>query len=501
MTAVDVNATGYILRKESSVGTPDTTAPGHTLEPNDITKLGATLPSARRQPISRDRMPRGSTVVDLDSGVEIAMDLTGEHLRTLLSYAMFATPKGRIRGVMYPSAVNADEYVVANGATVPVGTLIYAAGFSLPANNGLKLVAGVPSGTEVPADNLEVEATTVDQNATVEICGVQGDAGDLTLDANGDLLSTTLDFTTLGWMVGQILHLGDPYSGAAYRFATITDDQYAEGHGFVRIRAITAHKVTFDKNEQLDINGADAAALKTIRILFGEFYREYADDHANYLKEYVSIEAAMPELDGGVDAYLYPRGNLLDTLTMEFPLGGLAKMSAKWVGTDTREATTVRDDWTAGILEPRLTDPFNTTADWIRRRIVKKADATPVLTELKDLTISITNGIAAEKVQGRLGALKMNVGDRSASGDSTWLLDDPEQWASIRNHTDLTGDFAMGGADGGFYIDLCTVKIADGSPGLTRNASVTTKVSIMPEKDSELGYMIGFNRFPYLRLT
>lgn len=501
MTAPDVNTTGYAIAFEASVGvlpgTPNDIA--FVLEPNDVTKLGADVTGVRRDPISKDRMPRSSTVVDLDSGVEMEMDCTSEHMRILMGSVMMASGIGRERGVMYPTSVNTDEYVVSDvNVTIPAGRLIFASGFAQTANNGLKLVAGTPSDTQVPADNLVAETTTTSQNATVEICGVQGDTADFRLTSGGNLTSEVagLDFTTLGWSVGQILHLGDPASGAAYRFATITDNQYAAGEGFVRIRSIAAHLVTLDKNEVLIANGADAGTGKTIRILYGEFLREWADDHANHSKRFSQIETSLPELDGGTDAYLTSKGNLPDTCTFEFPLTDIVKMSVKWVGTDTPAPSTTRETWDA-VRDPVLVNPFNTTSSYRRKRLCTQAGVT-VVSELKELSLTINNGVTPEKTQGRLGAFKMNLGNHNVEGTSTWLLDDPDILANIRSHSKLTMDLAMGGEDGGFYIDFPSLRISGGNPGLERNTSVSVEVSIMPEKDASLGYMMGFNRFPYL---
>lgn len=500
MTAPDVNVVQFMIGDEETVGVLPATSTGHILEPNSVSKWGADITSERRQPISADRMPRGSTVTDLDSGAEMALDLTCEHLRVFLSQIMMASDVGRECGVMYPTSVTADEYVVADiNVTIPVGRLIWADGFALAANNGLKVIAGVPSDVHVPADNIAVEAVSADQKATIEICGVQGATADFRINASGNLTTENagLDMTTLGWQAGQILHLGDPASGSAYRFATITDDQYDNGDGFVRIESIAAHVVTLKQNTVIVANGADVGAAKTIRVLYGAFFREYADDHANHAKTYATIEATFPELDAGTDAYSYGRGNLLSTATLEFPLTALCKMTLKWVGTDTPIPTTSREGWDHK-LPPVLTQPFNTTTSWRRRRLCTKDTGTAVVTGLKNLTLTIGNNIMPEKVQGQLGALKLNVGNRTAEGASTWLFDDPDIWAAIRTHDKLDAALAMGGEDGGFYIDLPTVRMSGGNPGLELNTSVTTEVTIMPEKDTVLGFMIGFNRFPYL---
>lgn len=502
MSAPDVNTTGYGFAIETSPGVLDSGLKLHVLEPNDVSSWGAELTAVRRQPISRDRMPRASTSVDLDSAPELAMDATMEHLRTLMDSAMLAVRVGWQHDTFYPTSVTGTGYVITDDNTVlPDNTLVWAAGFGTSANNGLKKLAGTSTDVLVKTTGLVAEAGTNSggnsgQNATLEICGIQAAvAADFRLDASGNLTSESgaLDLSTLGWVVGQMIHLGDPASGTAFRFATITDDMYANGEGFARIRSIAAHLVTLDKNETL---GLDAAAGKTIRVLYGPFLREWAEDHANFRRPYNRIEMSLPDLDGGVDSYSSAIGNILNEVAIQFPLNALVTMSVKWVGTDTPVPVTTRESW-LNILEPRLTAPLDTTTSYRRKRLCTQAGV-DVVSELKDLTITISNGAAPEKVQGRYGAFKINLGDRTCGGESSWLLDSPDVWEAMRLHTKNTLDIAMGGEDGGFYLDLPTVRLSGGKPGLERNTTVTTDVQIMAEKDTELGYMVGFTRFPYL---
>src|SRR6185369_1585469 len=76
----------------------------------------------------------------------------------------------------------------------------------------------------------------------VDVAGVRGAVGDLQIDANGDLISAVLDFTTLGWSVGQQIHVGG--IDLTHQFAL------EENTGFARLAAITAHKASLEKKDQ-----------------------------------------------------------------------------------------------------------------------------------------------------------------------------------------------------------------------------------------------------------
>lgn len=45
-------------------------------------------------------------------------------------------------------------------------------------------------------------------NVELDVTGVQGASGDIEIDANGDLTSTILDFTTLNLTPGQMIFIG-----------------------------------------------------------------------------------------------------------------------------------------------------------------------------------------------------------------------------------------------------------------------------------------------------
>src|SRR3546814_19905084 len=80
------------------------------------------------------------------------------------------------------------------------------------------------------------------------------------VDADGNLISTALDFTTLGIAVGQVIHVGG-IDVANQFFET-------ENTGFARVRIVAANKLTLDKRDQAFIadDGTDTEAGGTGQI-------------------------------------------------------------------------------------------------------------------------------------------------------------------------------------------------------------------------------------------
>lgn len=151
---------------------------------------------------------------------------------------------------------------VTTGSTFQVGHLLRLSGFGVAQNNGVfrntVASATVPS---VGAALLAAEAVPPG-TARVKVVGAEGVAGDITATANG-LASTTLNFTTLGLVVGQIIKIGGTAAGT--RFNTTANNAY------VRVIAITATALTLDN---LPTGWAvDAGAGKTIRFWFGDQIR------------------------------------------------------------------------------------------------------------------------------------------------------------------------------------------------------------------------------------
>src|SRR5688572_16582921 len=220
-----------------------------SVEPNDITKLGAEIKKIARSPISKNIQRRKGAVVDLDSGFEFVADVTMEHINDFVEGFLWSVAKGQVvlsggvNTVSYirPTAVTATAYTVPTmNAALASGRLIYARGFSNAANNGLKVVDAAGTTTSIPVvgGGMVAESPTATQNATVEVAGVRGATGDITINASGNVVSTALNWTTLapGLTVGQFIKIGG--TAVANQFANAVNNTYA------RVEAITATTLT-----------------------------------------------------------------------------------------------------------------------------------------------------------------------------------------------------------------------------------------------------------------
>ena len=390
MGRVKSNEVALAYTIEQSLGVLPGSPVWKSLQPNSLGSFGASISTTAREPISKNRQREKGSVTDLDSAVEFEADLTLDSFIDMAESFAFASANGG--AVFSPTAITATGYTVAAGGDLAADTLVYARGMPTPANNGLKELATGSTTTEIkPEGGLTAESLVVADNATVEVCGFRGASGDIQVDANGDLIATILDFTTLDLTVGQVIFVG----------GEITVNQFADANnqGFARITAIAAGKLTLDK--KATVFAIDAGAAKLIDIYFGRFIRNVPVDDADYLERSLQFEAEYVNLEtpGPGDEYEYAKGNYCNELSFNLPLTEKATVSFGFVGTDTPDPTGTRATGGATPLAAVQTEAFNTSADFARLRITE-TDETGLTTDFKSLTLSLKNQVTPEKVLG-----------------------------------------------------------------------------------------------------
>lgn len=487
MTAVDANSVGIQIAEETTLGTLPGSPTWYIQEPNNVTAWGAEIDTKAREPLTRDRMRRAAMVTGLNSKVAFEEDLTYEVLRRRLKGIMYCTPNGPATFVV--TGVTATGYTVASGGALPAGYIIAANGFAQTENNGAKLVTSGSTGTEIHASGLVLEAgIAATQNATVQVCGVRASAGDLVIDADGNITSTTLDFTTAAFdlTVGQVIWVGG--DSVATQFATA-------GSGFARIRAIAAGKLTIDSSNLV----ADAGATKTIELYFGKFYRDVSETHADFVAVPYRFEAAFPDLDAGTDAYGYAVGAQYNMFDVSFPLEDKVTCTSEFLNQDTNAPTTARAAEGANGVEPKITEGFSTTTSYKRLQLMTYA-GTVLSRYLKSMTLKTNSNLSMEKVQAQLAGFRINRGGFRVDMDATWVFDDPDQVSAVRDNDKMTYQAAMRtSADGaGFFVDVPCGRLKNGKPSLPPNETVLVDLPMEAEKDISLGYQISWSLFPYL---
>jgi len=500
MAQVRTNKTSFRSSVESALETAGTS--WDIVEVNSIGELGKVNEKVMRDPISTDRQRRKGAVVGRTSGFRFEAGATLSHLESLLPAFMFADyahPGTQGVGVYAPTAAvdggtAADSFTVAADGDLVANELIFTRGFANAENNGLFVVAAgsTPTSIKVPTASLVAEASPP-ANVMLEVAGIQGASGDFEIDANGDLISTLRDFTTLNLSVGQFIKIGGTATNTF--FATAANNAYA------RIDAIAANKLTLSKRGAAF--ALDNGAGKTIQIFYGRFLRQYDVDHAKFIERSYTFEVKLDDLlPGPADHYMYPKGNYAGELTINFPLKGEVTMSVVFVGTDTESPTTSRKTGASTALSPAKSSILTTSGSMWKRLRITEADETGVLSFLKQGTLKINNNVAGEDAQapGVTGHKYMNYGNHHPDFEGTWLFEDKAVVTAIEEDRTMSAEFGLRNSDGAIMFDFPAIDLSGGGVGLPVNETVTIQSTAASFKQTTgvNQYSMSVSLFPHI---
>lgn len=476
------NRTVLSFTKETSNGvrpdTPDWTA----IDWNELSVYGASVDTVARTPVNEDLMEYEGTVSDLNSNVDFQTDLTLSSFKNFSEGIFASVWKAQKR--FSPTAVTATGYTVASDGDLTENTLIFAKKFQDSANNGLKVVGPGSTTTEVKTSGLVVE-TSPPTGASITVAGFQGATGDIELDSSGDLISTTLDFQTLGIQVGQSIYIGG--STIATQFDTATYK------GLARVRLVTTNKITLDKRDWT-VGAADNGSGKTIQIFIGSFIRNVPQNHSDFLSPSYSFESVIEGMTEGTQ-YEYPNGNKVNTVTLDMPLSDKAGISYAFIGMDTPDMSGTQE--TGNRHSTYDKGALGTTSDFARLSI-KDSDLVAYDSAFKNLSIEINRNVSAEKALANLGAIDMNIGTLQVSGTASVILNDSGIVKAAKNNTTTTMDFAMNNDDGALHFDFPSCKFGSANKSFPVNESILVDVEIKTFKDDFFGYVFSCTHYPYL---
>lgn len=485
--------------REATLGVLPVTPQWFELEPNTINSFGTTVTKTARTPISKSRARRKGTVTDLDSGLELEADFTLLHLKLFAEDFLFSRAVGG-DGYIASAATNAAYTVPAISAAqagrliynaAGAKTLLYARGFDTAGNNGLKVLgAAVAAGaTAITAAGLAAETPSVNVLVEVSVAGVRAAAGDLTIDASGNLVSVALDFTLLGITKGQTIHIGG--TDALHQFVNPANT------GFARVEQLAAHKLTLGKRDQAFV--AEAAAGVSVDILFGRFVRNVDMDHVDFLQPSTQFELRSPNLmTGGAAGHEYAIGNWADALSVTIPLTGKASITMGFVGQNTTDPTIARASNAANAKLGTQTAAFGTSSDIARLRM-QDVDEEGLTTDFKSATFTLTNNVAGEKVIGTLGPKYLNAGNIEADVENQMLFNSADVIHGIRCNETFGFDWVLRNGDGGVAFDLPTGTMSGGGREYPANQSVLINGTFAAHQErSGPGFTCGMSFFPVL---
>ncbi len=372
-------------------------------------------------------------------------------------------------------------------------TLVFASGFTNAGNNGLKTlttVAGTGDITLTFVENLVDETPTA--AAALTTVGVEGSADDIDVVVSGSLpalVSSTLDWTTLGLIPGEWIFVGGDAVGT--KFAT------AVNNGLKRIRSITATTLTLDKSDST--MEAEVSSSIDLQVFYGRVLKNELG--TDIIRRTYQLERTLGAPDDAAPAEVqaeYITGSVPGEFTLNIPTAEKVTASLSFVGADNETIdgpTALKTGTRPSLVEA---DAFNTSSDFSRIKMaeVVAGDEAPtaLFAFVTDLTVGINNNLTPNKAIGVLGSFEVTSGTFAVSGDVTAYFADVAAVQAVRDNIDITLDSHMIKANSGITWDIPLITLGDGRPNVEQDQAITLPLSMdaatAAKVDSALDYTL-----------
>lgn len=490
----DSNVTGLRYCVEPALGVAGTT--WFPLDPNSYSDFGGTFTKVARNPINNKRSRYKGVLTDLDSAGGFNIDLTQTNIQDLFQGFAFAPFVEKAK--LFPTAVTATQYTVAASTGILANDLVFASGFGIAANNGLKLVTSV-TGTTVVCSGLVAEASPP-VGAKIVRVGHQFASGDCQINAAGDLpaiTTTTKNLTQLGLVPGELIYIGGDSAPTAFAAAA--------NNGWCRVRSATANSVVLDKAS--GVMATDTAAAKTIQIFFGRTLKN--QEGAGIVRTTYQLERTLGAPDDASPAQIqseYIVGAVPNEMTMAIDTADKIMVDMSFMGTDYETRTGV-----VGVkagARPALGSgkAFNTSTHVTRIRMGLCSNTNEYVDAMfayvTEARLTINNNITMNKAVGTLGSFDATAGTFEVGGNVTAYFQNVNALQALRDNSDVTLDVCVVKDNAGFAFDLPLLALDDGRLNVELNQAVTIPLGLMAADGADvhanLNHTVMFSFYDYL---
>lgn len=488
---LDSNRTSLAFAAEvlGSPGELPVTPTWYGLEPNEYDDFGGDYTLLARQPINSSRQRKKGVLTDLSAAGGFNQDLTQYNSQRLLAGFMYAAMREKPTASV--SAVSATGFVVPDESIFFANMLVFASGFTNPANNGLKLVTGVDGGTsEVEVAGLVAEGAPP-AGAKIVMVGYQAAAGTLDVVTTGAFATITstagVDFTTLGLIPGEFIFVGGDAAGTFFPVN-------AANNGLKRLHSVAAGALVVDKSALPMVAEADGAS--TIRLFFGRVLKNELEDLQ--VKQSFQLERKLGAPDTAQPTQIqaeYIVGAFPNEFKMNVQRADKINCDFGFVATDKQDRVA-----TVGIKAGNRPvtlegDAYNTSTDFsgLRLALWNGADEapTPLFAYITEMSLSINNNVSLDKAVGYLGGFDATLGIFEVSMELTAYFSRIEAVAAVRNNSDVTFHAFVAKNNAGFVWDLPLCALGGGKPDIKLNEAVklpltmdaATAVKLNPDMD------------------
>lgn len=499
---IDSNITGLRFAEELTLkvlpGTDGADAVWYPLEPNSYADFGGQLATIARNPINPSRQRKKGVITDLDASGGFNQDLTFNNTTRLMQGFFFADMREKFTTQSLNSAAvamtailaSADDYTAAAGLTTFIsGDLVYAQGFGVTANNGLKVANGAASGTALSVSDSLADEAAPPAAAKLTLVGHQFASADCNIALNGtlaQLTSAAVTMTTLPLLPGEWVYLGDDTTGNAF----------ANNTGYARIKRIAAGFIEFDKTTWAP--QAETGTGKTIRIYYGSVLKN-EDDPTDIIRRTYNVERTLGnDANGVMSEYLV--GAVANELTLNIAQADKVTIDLTFVATDN-----VQRNGATGVkagTRPVLTseDAYNTSSDFARIKLAMVSDdtdITPLFAYATQLTLTVNNNVTPNKAIGVLGAFDTSAGTFEVGGAITAYFASIDAVQAVRDNADITLDIILAKDNKALIFDIPLLSLGDGRLNVEQDQAIQLPLE-NNAAESEFGHTLLMQSFPYL---
>lgn len=369
-------------------------------------------------------------------------------------------------------------FAVAAGGALPVGALVKSLGYEDNAD-GLHYVTAGSDATHI---YVETQLTAETAAATVlDIAGFRFAAGDLEVNADGNLITTTKDLTTLGLVPGWRLKIGGADADTAFATAAYN------GLGYVK-SAPTQNLIELERRTWTIAAGDDGAG-KTVDLYFTRFYRNYPINTPNlYKKATLHGEKETPGAGSdGSTRFTYVKACAANSLVISAPLKSKITATLNMVAFDATDPVATADRVTGPStahppIGPDLTDTSNDL------RLVRLADESGTLiARINSWTLTLNNNASVKYAQGDEAGFRHNYGKFNHQLTMEAYYEDAEVFAAATANRSLFWDAVVANAEFGFSLCLPHVALRNLDDVFAANEPVMINCEIPAFRQASTG--------------
>lgn len=363
--------------------------------------------------------------------------------------------------------------VDAGGDDFVANHLVRASGFTNSANNDKFKVSSSTTTTIVYAGTPTLtDEAAPPAGARIKVIGFQGDTGDIESDGTG-LISSSLDFTTLGLAVGQWIKIGG--STTAEQFAT------AGVNDFARITSIAANDLNLDNLPSGW--GTDNGSGKTITVYVSDYIR------VGTTKKHFSYEKVITSQT--TPYYQVLAGCQVGTMNLNFRANAVLTGSFDFLGFSASGSTSAQD---ATPDEAPQNDVLAASTN-----VGRIAEAGSVVTSpnhMQEFNLALNNNLREQNAIGTVGMVGVGVGSCQINGTLRAYFGDETLLDKYLANTATTINVRVAKNSQAQIYTLPNVKLSSANTNASaRNQDVVQEIGFTALKDTTTGTSFQIDRF------